>query len=108
MGTPLTEAMATLQDINEQKDAARRVYELLGNRIIARGKAVADEKGITNVKGVIEDGDPAERILACAQRENADLIVIGNRGLGDFKGLVLGSVSHKVSSLAECTCVTVK
>jgi len=36
------------------------------------------------------------------------MIVMGSRGLSDFKGLLLGSISHKVSAQAECTCVTVK
>ncbi|MHC5024763.1 MAG: universal stress protein, partial [Planctomycetota bacterium] len=35
-------------------------------------------------------------------------IVMGSRGHGDLEGLLLGSVSHKVASLAKCTVVTVK
>jgi nucleotide-binding universal stress UspA family protein len=34
--------------------------------------------------------------------------VLGSRGLSEPKALFLGSVSHKVANLAECTCVTVK
>ena len=55
-----------------------------------------------------EYGDPAERILDCAKREHVDMIVMGTRGLSDLKGLLMGSVSHKVSHLADCACVTVK
>jgi nucleotide-binding universal stress UspA family protein len=36
------------------------------------------------------------------------MIFLGSRGLGDIKGLLMGSVSHKVTQLAECTCVSVK
>ncbi len=54
------------------------------------------------------DGDPAERILEYAERESADCIVMGSRGLSDVRGLVLGSVSHKVSNRAVCTCIAVK
>jgi nucleotide-binding universal stress UspA family protein len=35
------------------------------------------------------------------------MIFLGSRGLGDAKGLLMGSVSHKVAHLAECTCVSV-
>ena len=49
-----------------------------------------------------------DRILAAAEHENADMIVMGSRGMGDLKGLFVGSVSNKVSHLAPCTCVTVK
>ena len=53
-------------------------------------------------------GRPADTIVAAAERDKADMIVMGSRGFSDLKGLLLGSVSHKVSHLAPCTCVTVK
>ena len=36
------------------------------------------------------------------------MIVMGSRGLSDAKALFLGSVSHKVTNQATCTCATVK
>jgi nucleotide-binding universal stress UspA family protein len=36
------------------------------------------------------------------------MIFVGSRGLGNVKSLLMGSVSHKVAHLAECTCVSVK
>jgi len=36
------------------------------------------------------------------------MIVMGSRGLSDARALFLGSVSHKMTNHAECTCVTVK
>ena len=54
------------------------------------------------------EGDPADCILETAAREKADMIVIGSRGLSNLKSLLVGSVSHKVSHLADCTCVSVK
>jgi nucleotide-binding universal stress UspA family protein len=53
-------------------------------------------------------GDPAKEILSVAAEEHADIIIMGRRGMGDLAGLLLGSVSHKVSHLAECACLTVK
>ena len=38
---------------------------------------------------------------------SAELIIMGSRGLGEFQGLVLGSVSNGVFHLAPCSCVTV-
>lgn len=53
-------------------------------------------------------GDPASEILATAEKVGADLIVIGSRGLGALKGVVLGSVSQKVAQLAACPVMIVK
>jgi nucleotide-binding universal stress UspA family protein len=57
---------------------------------------------------VLEDGDPANAILRVAKRLQVNMIFLGSRGLSDTKGLLMGSVSHKVAHLAECTCVSVK
>lgn len=58
--------------------------------------------------GYVRRGQPARTIVSTANELECDTIVIGSRGLGDMTGLLLGSVSHKVASLAECTVVTVK
>ena len=47
-------------------------------------------------RAVIEDGRPASVIAAVADRENADIIVVGRRGRGGVTELVLGSVSHEL------------
>ena len=56
----------------------------------------------------VVDGDPADNIIAAAEHEKAELLVMGHRGLRNVVGLVMGSVLHKVAHLAECACLTVK
>ncbi|WP_447971474.1 universal stress protein [Nitrospira sp. M1] len=56
----------------------------------------------------LEEGTPAERILALAQQIKADLIILGARGVGQLKELVLGSVSHRVLTYAPCPVLLVK
>jgi nucleotide-binding universal stress UspA family protein len=51
-------------------------------------------------------GDPADAILAVAVRENADLIVLGSKGMHG-KGRLLGSVPNKVSHQAPCDLLIV-
>lgn len=82
----------------------KKVGELIGEK--ARKAALA--RGLSEVELCVVDGRPSDQILELADKENADMIVMGNRGFGDLKGLLLGSVSHRVSHLAKCTCVTVK
>jgi nucleotide-binding universal stress UspA family protein len=87
---------------------ARRFREAVGRRLLDEERRRAAERGARSIQTVIADGDPASAILARAKDLPADLLVLGSRGLGEIKGLLLGSVSHKVAHLAPCTCVTVK
>jgi nucleotide-binding universal stress UspA family protein len=52
-------------------------------------------------------GDPADGVVAVAARENADLIVIGSKGM-QGKRRLLGSVPNKVSHQAPCDVLIVK
>jgi nucleotide-binding universal stress UspA family protein len=80
----------------------------IGEQILARAAAAAKKAGAKKVTTAYFGGDPADVILNAAKKEKADLIVLGTRGLGEIKGLFLGSVSHKVSAHANCPVLTVK
>ena len=56
----------------------------------------------------IETGDPAQRITQYAKTHDCDEIVMGTRGLGTLKGLVLGSVAQKVMHLTDRPVLLVK
>jgi len=51
--------------------------------------------------------DAASVIVNMARARNTDLIVLDRRGLGTLAGLPLGSVSHKVTQMADRPCLTV-
>lgn len=53
-------------------------------------------------------GEPAKEITAIAGKENAELVVMGSRGLGALKGAVIGSVSQKVAHMVKCPVLIVK
>jgi len=91
---------------NESKEA--RVIALLGEQIIDKASASARKAGVANVAAEIHTGDYANSILEVAKKVDADVIVLGRRGLSNLKGFVTGSVSHKVSQRAECSVLTVK
>ena len=53
------------------------------------------------------EGPEAESILKVAENRQADLIVMGTRGFGAVKGLLVGSVSRKVIHYATCPVMVV-
>ena len=53
-------------------------------------------------------GDPADAILDVAEEQNADLIVVGNKGMTGAKRFLLGSVPNKVSHHAPCSVLIIR
>lgn len=72
-----------------------RLMEQAANSIITLTTPVLDEHQVAYSMR-IEYGHVAEEIVRVAEEENADLIVMGSRGLSNASALLLGSVSHKV------------
>jgi nucleotide-binding universal stress UspA family protein len=81
--------------------------EALSMQILTAAEKRARRAGATNIRLQVGWGDAAESIMQIAGRERADAIVLGRRGRGRLAGLLLGSVSQKVVSLAPCTVVVV-
>jgi len=82
--------------------------QFIGKRVLAGAEQTCRDKGVQTVELAAEEGNPTEIILDYAKRMNADMIVMGSRGLTGLKGVLVGSVSSQVSHLASCTCVSVK
>lgn len=99
----------------------RNPSDLLGytdfEKVYARRKsaaqAVMDDalqklgRTTVSVHEELQEGHETESILKVAEKCAADLIVMGTRGLGAVKGLLVGSVSRKVIYLAECPVMVV-
>jgi nucleotide-binding universal stress UspA family protein len=60
------------------------------------------------IKSELKRGDAATEILDYAKTEDIDLIISGSRGLSEFKGWLLGSVSRKLVHYADCSVLIVK
>jgi nucleotide-binding universal stress UspA family protein len=63
--------------------------------------------GIPGARSESRTGDAATAIIDIACIDQTDVIVLGKRGLGRLSGLLLGSVSQKVVSLAPCAVFVV-
>jgi nucleotide-binding universal stress UspA family protein len=73
---------------------------------VRRAQAVLEERGIA-AESVTAVGDPASSIAQLAEDRNADLVVIGTRGLGPVQRLLGQSVSQAVSRRVNCDLLIV-
>ncbi|WP_349371329.1 universal stress protein [Salinarimonas sp.] len=94
--------------LDREADITEDLRGIVGARLIEAAEERAGKAGATRVRGLIAHGDPARIILQTAEGEQADAIVVGSRGLGDWRALLLGSVSHKVAQLASASVITVR
>ncbi|MGA8297444.1 MAG: universal stress protein [Acidimicrobiales bacterium] len=66
------------------------------------------ESGGVSVETHTPDGNPADAIIDVAEATQADLIVVGNRGMTGAKRFVLGSVPNAIAHQAPCSVLIVK
>jgi len=78
-----------------------------GMRILEQVKPELDKEGV-RYELVVEIGDPGEKIVEFADKINADLIVMGHRGLSGIKKLLVGSVCDKVIKCSTKPVLVVK
>lgn len=81
--------------------------ESLSTRILMDARERARRLGVANIRVQTGWGDAAEAIIEIARHQAVDAIVLGRRGRGRLTGLLLGSVSQKVVSLAPCAVIVV-
>ncbi|TKB73794.1 MAG: universal stress protein [Nitrospira sp.] len=94
-------------------EAAEELYKTLeqsmkedGERLLNRVESLLPLHAGPTTKQ-LKIGSPAGVILSMAEEQKADLIVMGARGLGPVKERLLGSVSHRILTLAPCATLIV-
>jgi nucleotide-binding universal stress UspA family protein len=88
--------MATAYETESEEEAGARLLE-----------GVAADAGLADAERRVTIGDPAEQLAELAEEEDADLIVVGSRGRGAVKAVLLGSVSHSLIGIARCPVLIV-
>lgn len=105
--------VSVISNFDQIPKASGYVTEQVALDMEEEGKGVLEEfsKEIpqdVEVKSVFEVGSPGPAVLSVAKKYEADLIVMGSRGLGPLKGLFMGSVSSYVVTHAPCPVLIVK
>jgi len=92
-------------DLSAYYEAAAKDAEATIKDLVSK----ANDEGV-RAKGAVLKGDTStvNAILECVNEEKVDLVVVGTRGMGGFKKMLLGSVSSGLASHAPCSVVVVR
>ncbi|MFP4511662.1 MAG: universal stress protein [Acidimicrobiales bacterium] len=91
--------MPPVADLGESAAAA------LDDAIATETADIAGDAAEVEIRPVVVEGPTAAVLIE--RSASADLLVVGSRGYGGFRGLLLGSVSHQCASHAHCPVVVV-
>lgn len=95
-------------------EAARRqttdlaLVEALGDSVLEDARERAQAAGVGAVETTTLEGDEADAVVDHAERQGADMIVVGSRGLGRVGSMVLGSVSRKIAGKARMSVLVAR
>jgi nucleotide-binding universal stress UspA family protein len=83
------------------------VLEKEGEEVMERAKIYASEKNITVITHM-KQGHAGSEILALAEEEKSDLIIVGSHGKSNTDRLLIGSVSTFVVTHSTVTTMVVR
>lgn len=81
--------------------------EALTAQTLKTAEARARQLGVAKIQLQTGSGDVAQSLINIAASNSVEMVVLGRRGRGQLAGLLLGSVSQKLVSLAPCAVVVV-
>jgi nucleotide-binding universal stress UspA family protein len=106
------EIMTVVDEVKMAPDWAREYSEKLREQdedvLTSTFSKAVKEKPNIKISKCLAEGYASEEILKCAEKGHHDLIVMGSRGMGLVRGLILGSVSSRVVNQAEIPVLIVK
>jgi nucleotide-binding universal stress UspA family protein len=86
--------------VGEEASEAREAIEELEEAVTRPAVAAAETAGVRTVVEVVEDR-PAQALVAVADEHDAEVIVVGIWNESPLRGLLLGSVAHKLLQLSD-------
>jgi nucleotide-binding universal stress UspA family protein len=110
----IVNVIASVADVDLELSASDRdrLLESLkrrGEDLLSKAKDQMKSHGVTDISTILVTGDsPAQEIVAYAEKEKVDLIVIGSKGKSATARFLLGSVASKVVKYSHCCVYVVK
>jgi len=94
--------MAELSTLKEQLQgtAYQDALDKKARTVLEHFKQELSRKGVTGIKTVVKQGHPADEVLATANEEGAEMIIVGSRGKR-LHTFMMGSVSREIANQAE-------
>ena len=83
------------------------MFKKFGNNALVKGKKTATKQGMDS-KIVLKEGNIANEIIKLAKKDQCNLIIVGNKGLGATARFFLGSISNKLANNSPCSILIVK
>lgn len=90
---------APVTETDKWDDLRRRIFYVV--------EKCATENNVP-LEMIVEYGEPADKLIEFAKREQVDVIVIGSSGKGFIQRRIKGSVSHRVATSAGCSVYIVR
>lgn len=107
-GAPIVpDELKRYNELEHVKITEQEILQKMSNDILHAAQKHARESGVAQSQTVLCEGDPADSLVALAAGEEADVLVLGSRGVSDLDGLLFGSTSHEVEHKAGCTVIVV-
>ena len=100
--------MKKAPDLEEFANTRENILRQVAETILQEAEVRAKKEGAKKIQTAIGSGDPASSVIGFAKRRNIDTIVVGTRGLGKFKELLMGSVSRKIANNAGANCFIIR
>lgn len=102
------QALSRMAEVERLVGTRSDVLSFVANKILKQAKSDARKLGAKTIETLTREGDPATQITATASEKGVGVIVMGTRGLSGVTSAFLGSVSRKVSNMAEQNVLIVR
>jgi nucleotide-binding universal stress UspA family protein len=84
-----------------------KTLENVSKNTLSKSRGIGKKNGVS-IEIELRKCDPASNIIDYCKKENFDTVIMGRRGMGKLKQLVLGSTSTKVLNHSDCTARNIK